>query len=116
MSADATTNEMTVREFFDKLQERLMHIDDKTGETLHVLARDKELISTLRAYYKLEELDDKDNGSTVFNICWILHCLRQALYNVITQDIKGPYSKHKAIETYKNVLKTDYEKEDELKT
>lgn len=114
--SDATANKMTVREFFDKLGNRLTYKDEDTGEIVRVLNRDKEVISTLRAYYKIEELDEKDNDSVVFNVCWILHCLRRALYEVITQDIKEPYSKYRAINTYKSVLKTDYEKEDELKT
>ena len=114
--SDAIANEMTIREFFDKLQERLTFKDGETGETIHVLARDKELLSFLKGDYKSDHLDEKTNGRVIYDICCILHYLRRALYNVITKDIKGPYSKEIAIENYKKILKTDYEKKDELKT
>jgi hypothetical protein len=104
-------DELTIKEFFEKLYDRLQYTDPKTGEKSHRYTQDGNMVSTFQAFWKVEELDDKlHNRNAVWGVLFTLYYLRRAVYEVIRNDLKSNRYRKQCIDAFDN-MKDDYDKD-----
>ena len=94
-------HEITIREFFDKLQDRLMTTSPETGEKVRRYSKDREMIATLKACFHLEDLDKTlPERNVIFQLLFILFYLRRGIYQVIQQDLKSAIYKEDCLRDF----------------